>query len=232
MTFDPAHIERFRYAGYDVDTSRGLLRCTYALDDAVTFVEHIALDRGGAWDTAAAGEAARLVYLLAGISYYKTAAPPVVDVGDTPLRPGEAGFLRSYYVEGLGEFAHVNGLDLDGLVVVGGTAVEEPGAPFAGDLERPLLPFGGGIDSIVTVQATRAAGRDSALFVVSREGARFAAIEDAAAVTGLPVVRADRRLDPALLEGGRGFREGHVPITRSSRRSPCWPPCWRAAAPW
>ena len=43
MTFDPAHIERFRYAGYDVDTSRGLLRCTYALDDAVTFVEHIAL---------------------------------------------------------------------------------------------------------------------------------------------------------------------------------------------
>jgi hypothetical protein len=53
-----------------------------------------------------------------------------------------------------------------------------------------------------------------ALFVVSRPGDRFDAIEEPAAVTGLPVVRAEREIDPQLLRSAElGFRNGHVPVT-------------------
>jgi UDP-N-acetyl-alpha-D-muramoyl-L-alanyl-L-glutamate epimerase len=50
--------------------------------------------------------------------------------------------------------------------------------------------------------------------VVSRPGDRFDAIEAPAAVTGLPVVRAEREIDPQLLRSAElGFRNGHVPVT-------------------
>ena len=55
---------------------------------------------------------------------------------------------------------------------------------------------------------------DVALFVVSRPGDRFDAIEQPAAVTALPVVRAEREIDPQLLRSAElGFRNGHVPVT-------------------
>ena len=51
--------------------------------------------RPGDWDAPGVGQAARLVFLLAGVSYYKTAAPPVIDLGDTAVTATERGFLRA-----------------------------------------------------------------------------------------------------------------------------------------
>ena len=63
-------------------------------------------------------------------------------------------------------------------------------------------------------RARAAARADAALFVVNRPGDRFAAIEAPAAVTGLPVVRAERRIDPQVLRSRElGFLNGHVPVT-------------------
>ena len=63
--------------------------------------------------------AVRILYLLAGVSYYKTSAAPLIDLGDLPTTAPERDFLRSFYVNGLGEFAYRNGLDLRGLRVEG-----------------------------------------------------------------------------------------------------------------
>lgn len=212
MTFDPTAIAAFRYLGHEIDAAAGVLTCRYALDDAWTFTERITVEDGGDWTTPAVAEAARLVHLLAGVSYYKAAAPLRIDLGSTPMRSGERAFLRSFYLDGLGEYAHRNGLDLSGLQLTGGVDAGPRAAAAHG--AGPLVPFGGGIDSIVTVEALRDAPGDASLFVLSRRGVRFAAIEDAAAVTGLPVVRADQALDPQILRSAElGFRNGHVPVT-------------------
>ncbi len=171
---------------------------------------------GSRWDTPQAQAAARLVFLLAGVSYYKTAAPPVIDLGETALTDLERDFLRDFYLQGLGEYAYKNNLDLSGLRIDAPAAPEEAALRRPPGLAppRPLIPFGGGIDSIVTVEKIRALAPDSALFVVSKPAARFDAIEKPAAVAGLPVVRAAREIDPQLLRSAElGFLNGHVPVT-------------------
>jgi len=202
----------FRYENWTTDAEQGTLTCYYSLDGR-NFAERVTLPPGPRWHTEAARAAARLVFLLAGVSYYKTAAPSLVDLGDTALTGTELAFLREFYLQGLGEFAFRNELDLSGL------QIEAPRAQDAGPAEAPaggrraLVPFGGGIDSIVVVERVRQLA-DVALFVVNRPADRFEAIEAPAAVTGLPVVRADREIDPQLLRSGElGFRNGHVPVT-------------------
>jgi hypothetical protein len=203
----------FRYEGFAADPERGLLTCRYSLDGR-EFAERVSLAPGAGWDSPAARAAARLVYLLAGVSYYKTAAPPLIDLGDTALTARERAFLSEFYVSGLAEYAYRNGLDLSGLQIEAQVSGEQPGPAPAADAVRPLIPFGGGIDSIVTVEGMRERAADIALFVVSRPGDRFAAIERPAAVSGLPVIRAGREIDPQLLRSAElGFRNGHVPVT-------------------
>ena len=204
----------FRYERFLVDAEQGLLTCRYSLDGR-EFTERITLAPGPRWDTPAARAATRLVFLLAGVSYYKTAAPPVIDLGTTALTGAERAFLRDFYLQGLGEYAYKNALDLYDLEIQALSAAPTPPvSPSSDTLARALVPFGGGIDSIVTVEGVRKVAADVALFVVSRPGDRFGAIEGPAAVSGLPVIRAGREIDPQLLRSAElGFRNGHVPVT-------------------
>jgi UDP-N-acetyl-alpha-D-muramoyl-L-alanyl-L-glutamate epimerase len=209
----PVRPQVFRYEGWTADAERGMLTCRYSLDGR-EFAERVALAPGQRWHTEAARAAARLVFLLAGVSYYKTAAPPVIDLGKTALTDAELSFLREFYLQGLGEFAYRNELDLSPLHIEAPRAQRTTAAESAsGGTGRALVPFGGGIDSIVVVERVRRLA-DVALFVVSRPADRYEAIEAPAAVAGLPVVRAEREIDPQLLRSEElGFRNGHVPVT-------------------
>ena len=197
--------EVFSYVGVTDDGED--LVCRYDLDGRV-FTERITLPPGPGRGTPAFEQVARILFLLAGVSYYKTAAPPVIDLGETPVTDAECVLLQAFYVDGLGEYAVVNELDLTGLEIRGGTDTVTP-APYDGDRSRPLVPFGGGIDSVVVAEAVKAAHPGAALFVLGR----YDAIEAALTVTGLPVLRASRTLDPQVLDRDSGFRNGHVPVT-------------------
>ena len=212
MSFDPDTIESFRYEGFEIDAPSSTVTCHYAFD-GWHFAERISFDPGGDWSQPAEIRAARLVYLLAGVSYYKAAAPPIIDFTDEALTPSEHALLHAFYVDGLGEYAYRNDLDLSSIELRARSAEAQP-VRASVDAHRPLVPFGGGLDSIVTTELVRADHGDTALFVVSRAGDRFDAIEDAAAATGLPVIRAGRALDPQILNSkALGFRNGHIPVT-------------------
>jgi UDP-N-acetyl-alpha-D-muramoyl-L-alanyl-L-glutamate epimerase len=220
----------FTYLGFEVDATAGAVTCRYQLDDR-TFTEVIRVlppgpDEpqwdGPGWHSAQVHEAARLVFLLAGVSYYKAGAPPRIDLGATAVTDLELQLLRSFYLDGLGEFAYRNGLDLSGLRIDAQPLTRDEPAQHQAQSQaryqprpgRPLLPFGGGLDSIVSVELTRPYTQDAALFVVSRPGDLFAAIEEPAAVTGWPVVRAEREIDEQVLRSAElGFLNGHVPVT-------------------
>src|SRR5580704_1572268 len=99
--------DQFRYDGFAIDATRSLVTCTYSTADH-TFTERFTFGSGGDWGDPAVRSAVRILYLLAGVSYYKTTAARLIDLGDLPTTAGERDFLTSYYVNGLAEFAHRN----------------------------------------------------------------------------------------------------------------------------
>ena len=119
--------------GATTSTRAGGLTCRYSLG-ARDFVERFEFGPGRLDYARRRLEAARLVYLLAGVSYYKTAAPPVVDVWTLALRPAELSMLSDFYRHGLAEFAYRNGLDLAGARSSTPTVND---APPVGELPRP-----------------------------------------------------------------------------------------------
>jgi len=207
MTTVKKRAEVFRYVGLDVDASS--LTGHYELDgrrfqETVTF-EHLVDLRAPA--TASLAE---LWYLLAGLSYYKAGAAHTVDLGATHVGEHSLALLHAALHDGLGEFSFRNQLPLNDVVITGGVAVQQL-LPYL-DTTKVLIPFGGGIDSVVSVTHV-SADLDRELFVVSPASGPFAPLEATAQVTGLPIVRATRHLDPQILKGDPSFFNGHVPVT-------------------
>lgn len=213
----PSRAAVFTYLGFEIDPQARELTCRYGLDGR-EFVELVRVPDSTPeqWSAPAVVEAARLVYLLTGVSYYKAGAPPVIDLGDLALTEREEQFLREFYIDGLGEFAFRSTpqLDLTGIEIRTERLVREWPADFFPEPGRPLLPFGGGVDSIVSVELLRDKVTEPSLFVVNRPDDRFDAIEQPAVVAGWPVVRAERVIDPQILKAKKGeFFNGHVPVT-------------------
>ena len=204
---------RFTFAGVDLDYSTSTITGHYEVGGRC-FSETWGVGDGA--DLAAPGvsAAAKWLYLFGGVSYFKAMVPPVLDTGDLALTDDDATFLRTFYLDGLGEFSYRNGLSLDDLEVIGSRFQAPDPVHLATREPRALVPFGGGIDSIVTVEAVKRAGFPASLFICSRPGDVFAAIEAPAAVTGLPILRATRHLDPQIFATeAEGWWNGHVPIT-------------------
>src|SRR6476620_1643343 len=118
----------FRYRDYAVDAERGVLTCRYELDGR-EFTERVTLLPGEQWHTEQARAAARLVFLLSGVSYYKTAAPPVIDFGTTALTAAEDSFLREFFLQGLSELSYRNDLDLSSISLGGDDPPQTPPDP-------------------------------------------------------------------------------------------------------
>ena len=199
--------ELFRYAGLNVtsDTLTGI----YELDGR-TFVETVTFDGVKSLEAPAVVALAQLWYLIAGLSYYKAGAARRIDVGTTPLGTQGRRLLKAALSDGLGEFAYRNQIPLSDVTIEGREGVDAF-EPFV-DTNRVLTPFGGGIDSVVTVEKLRQ-HVDQTLFVVSPATGRFAPLEATAAATGIDVVRASRALDPQIVRGDESFFNGHVPVT-------------------
>lgn len=198
----------FRYTSLEVTASS--LRATYQLDDR-SFVETVEFEGVGDLTAPAATALAHLWYLVAGLSYYKAGAAQRIDLANTPVTNEGRALFRAALLDGLGEFAFRSELSLDDVEIVGGS--EAWLHPYLdGDNSSLLTPFGGGIDSVVTVNSL-SADLNQTLFVVSPPSGRFAPLEATAAVSGLRVVRATRSIDPEILAKNPLFFNGHVPVT-------------------
>ena len=161
----------------------------------------------------------RLLHAVAGVSYFKTAAPPTVDLGASSFTAAELAYLGGVYRHGMREFAYQNDLPavLETRFVSDGAApVAAPDAPDGAAASwhspdaRPLVPCGGGKDSIVSTEAMVRSGRDPVAFAVNPNHI-IASVVD---TSGLELLTVTRRLDPRLFQLNRlGAYNGHVPVT-------------------
>jgi len=233
-TFDRAAVRAFRFTYRRFDAATGEVELGYAFDtdegQTPTLVERLripgapfaALHAGdAAFDPAQAAAidaALRLLHLLAGVSYYKAAAPAAMACDDGPLDAATADFLSLVYENGLGEFAYRNGLNLHGHLAWPKGAAPRPAAPalfpaieratpFAGPM---LVAIGGGKDSLVSIEALRALGASPTVAWIGSSPL----IQACAERTGLPLLNVSRALAPELFAFNRqGALNGHIPVT-------------------
>lgn len=222
-SFRPAAFDTFRFAGVDVDEATATVVLRYALDDAVDFIETVTFADVSWPEDEPRREVlrrlARLLHLLAGVSYFKTAAPPHIAFapgvggldGISGPSPRLLALLRDVYTLGLGEFAYRNDVDVRARGALPAAADDVPAPAVAlASTGRTLVPIGGGKDSVVALEVVQRAGRDAVVFSVGRP----VPIVDCVAVTGLPHAVATRRLSPNLgALNASGALNGHVPVT-------------------
>src|ERR1700685_652483 len=85
--------DQFRYDGFAIDSVAGTIDSSYSTRSH-SFTESFAFGPAGDWDGPALAAAARLLFLLAGVSYYKTTAAPVIDLGSHPTNTAKRDFPR------------------------------------------------------------------------------------------------------------------------------------------
>ena len=213
-TFDRDAIRAFRFVrcGFDADT--GVARLVYAFDDGPELVETVTLPgapfRLDAARAQAARQALRVLHLVAGVSYYKAAVPAQLQVEGEPIDAATAAFLEQVYLNGLGEFAYRNGLDLRGRIRFPHGEAADAVAPVLGLQAHALVAIGGGKDSLVSIEALRAEGVAQTVTWIG--GSQL--IAACAAQTGLPTLNIGRQLAPQLFDYNRnGAWNGHIPVT-------------------
>jgi hypothetical protein len=206
--------ETFRFVSRDLSDD-GVISLHYGFDDALALVERITVPLAGPLTDEQRSKVDGLLDLLhfvAGVSYFKMAAPPLVATEHVLPSPAVGELLEALYSEGLGEFAYMNRDRLPGLPrPVFAVAEVAPSRPVIETGEgRVLVPVGGGKDSVVAIETVRRAGRPFGLFSIGDA----APIARTAAVAGAPRLIARRKLDPQIGPlNAAGALNGHVPVT-------------------
>ena len=213
-TFDRDSIREFRFVRCTFDSDTGVAQLVYAFDHGPELVE--TLDFPGApfrvddARTQAMEQALRLLHLVAGVSYYKAAVPPDIRIDGYGIDDATATLLEDIYVNGLGEFAYRNGLNLHGRIRFPRSDDTAERAEALGLRQHALVAIGGGKDSLVSIEALRALGVEQTVSWIG--GSQL--IKACAERTGLPTLNIGRQLAPELFEYNRhGAWNGHIPVT-------------------
>jgi len=211
--FDKHQVAVFRFVRCAFAADTGVAQLVYAFDDGPELIETVTIP-GAPFvlegDRAEAVQRAlRLLHLIAGVSYYKAGVPEQVRIDSYTIDAATAALVETVYLNGLGEFAYRNGLNLRGrfrLPVEG----EAFAAPALGLREHALVAIGGGKDSLVSIEALRSLGIEETVTWIG--GSQL--IRACAERTGLPILNVGRTLAPELFELNRqGAWNGHIPVT-------------------
>ena len=170
--FDREAVRSFRFVRCGFDAGTGVARLVYAFDDGPELVETItvpgapfALDDVRA---RAAERALRVLHLIAGVSYYKAAVPGEIRIDAYDIDADTAALLEEVYLNGLGEFAYRNGLDLRGKIRFPASET----TPSGGHAPKPSPSRGGlGGDGVGVASDANAAGENHSLPRSPPEGA-------------------------------------------------------------
>ncbi|KRG63099.1 hypothetical protein ABB26_14085 [Stenotrophomonas humi] len=221
--FDKNQVSRFRFVRCDFAADTGVARLVYAFDDGPELTETVTVP-GAPFQlegerAAAVQRALQLLHLIAGVSYYKAAVPEQVSIDSYAIDADTAALVEEVYLNGLGEFAYRNGLNLRGrfklpvasLPASGrGAGGEGASAPGLGLTHHALVAIGGGKDSLVSIEALRNASVAETVTWIG--GSQL--IRACAERTGLPTLNIGRTLAPELFELNRqGAWNGHIPVT-------------------
>lgn len=207
-------IGEFRFVRCSFDATTGVAKLVYAFDDGPELIETVTVP-GAPFDldatrAHAVEQALRLLHLIAGVSYYKAAVPVHIRIDSYEIDADTAALLDAIYLNGLGEFAYRNNLNLHDRIRFPHREGVDAAAPSVGLREHALVAIGGGKDSLVSIETLRTLGVEQTVTWIG--GSQL--IAACAAQTGLPTLNVGRALATKLFDYNRqGAWNGHIPVT-------------------
>ncbi len=218
MAFDPTAYTTFTFRDYRFSTQRFEARFDYRLSGPsvldIDFTETLQFTPGlvDRVDQRRLDGLLPLLGAILGLSYYKAATPGVYRIDPPGLGSAAVDYLQLVLREGMAEFAYRNGFDQPLLpeVLVTTTATPWPDDSWRLPEGDPIVPIGGGKDSVVTVETLHRHRLHPIQFAVNANPT----IQRVARSSGHGLVTARRTIDPRLLElNSQGALNGHVPVT-------------------
>ena len=205
----------FYYKKVTFSPDTGRLTLDYAVDEAHSFTEEIVFSgapfRLSPKKKQVLDQIFNLLHIAAGISYYKAFLPSDIQIETGGLTPSEADFFDRFYLNGLGEFAIRNHLNLQGTIHfphntnLTRTAINL-NLPYSA-----LIPVGGGKDSCLTIELIKKTDLPAETIAIGNANP----ITECMHLSNLPHRLITRKIAPELLslnQSGSVFN-GHVPIT-------------------
>lgn len=205
-----SNYSEFIFRSYEFDPDSGVLKLNYAIDDAYKFTETYTFDFSFvAYDYAVLDRALKLLFFVAGVSYYKTYTPPRIKILQGEIDSHLAKFLSKTYQKGLGEFWYVNRLDPKTPVIFPITGPESLNTS-SNDGEGLLVGIGGGKDSLTSVELLHQQNMPMTTWSLNHRPQLTPLIER----IDLPHAWVERAWDPKLVGlVTQGAYNGHIPIS-------------------
>ena len=187
---------QFIYKDWELDPSTKKLTLHYSLDDAFHFSETYEFNFNWIenYDPALLDAAIQTLFLLAGVSYYKTYLPPEIVISKGSVDKESAQFYEKTFQNGLGEFFYKNQLDPH-------TQIHFPYGESLKKIEDSskttgmLVAIGGGKDSLASIELLRKSSDKIATWSLGYRQA----LEPLTNVIGFPHFFVDRSIDQQLL---------------------------------
>ena len=205
----------FYYKKYEFNPSTGILNLFYETDEKHSFCETITFE-GAPFELSTEKEDALheiffLTHIAFGISYYKAFCPEVIKIQSGSLTQNEALFFDKFYLEGLGEFAVRNNLNLQNKIHFPfNQNFKRKSFPFEFE-EQFIVPVGGGKDSCVSIELLKKLQKKITPISVSNPRP----ILECKQKSGASSLLITRKISPLLIELNKtgNVYNGHVPIT-------------------
>ena len=205
----------FYYKQVNFSPETGVLSLSYATDNGYSFTETITFPEIpfalSPKKKTVLDQIFHLLHIAVGISYYKALLPEKIMIEGDGLTPYEARFFEKFYLNGLGEFAIRNNLNLQGKIHFPEKKSLQRTPINLGLPYNALIPVGGGKDSCLTMELIKTTDLPAEAISVGQAQPILACIQK----SSLPAIHIERKLDPTLFtlnQSGKVYN-GHVPIT-------------------
>ena len=207
-----SEIKEFVFEDFDWNPAKKELWLNYSLDGKINFTEKFTFNFNFAenYSEEALQKAFFGLWIMCGISYFKTCLPQKITIKHCELTKSQAEFFTKIYENGLGEFFVENKLNPHDQVHF--PFKENPAKfyPPSLNLKGTIVPIGGGKDSLVTAKILEKAGVNFSTWHVGKSPVILDCVDN----LGKEDLQISREISPELLRlNQEGALNGHIPIS-------------------
>ena len=200
----------FTFNKYSFNQETKTLDLHYSLDDEINFKESFVFNFDFVeYDRQLLDKAFFSLFIMAGVSYYKSYMPRTIKINNNILDTESSAFFSRTYESGLGEFFYNNKLDPKAKI---NFPIEESDKviEFKKNNQSKLVGIGGGKDSLLTLEILKAAKQEITTWSVGHRAQLAPLVE----TMGTKHFFVDRVIDQNIIKlNEQGAMNGHVPIS-------------------